>query len=125
MKRMKESYNEEPATHVGPESCVPVREDRRAPEGRVGIEALTGGSMGRVLSRDRSNWGGRRSTVNGRQHQDVQKVVKHQARQTGSPAVLDLVHVWTHLTGNWEISCSALREWLPRSVSQTLIRIPR
>ena len=41
MKGMKESYIEELATHCGPESCVPVREDRRAPEGRVGIEALT------------------------------------------------------------------------------------
>ena len=52
MKGMKESYIEELATHCGPESCVPVREDRRAPVGCVGIEALTGGSMGRVLSRD-------------------------------------------------------------------------
>ena len=111
MKGMKESYIEELATHCGPESCVPVREDRRAPEGRVGIEALTGGSMGRVLSRERNNWGGRRSTEGGRQHQDAQTVVKHLARQTDSPAVLDLVHVWTHLIGNWEISCSASREW--------------
>ena len=52
MKGMKESYIEELATHCGPESCVPVREDRRAPVGCAGIEALTGGNMGRVLSRD-------------------------------------------------------------------------
>lgn len=41
---MKESYGEGIATHTGPESCTVVREDGR--------EALTGGSAGRVLSRE-------------------------------------------------------------------------
>jgi hypothetical protein len=41
---MKESYGKGVATHTGPESCTVVRED----DG----EALTGGSAGRVLSRE-------------------------------------------------------------------------
>jgi len=41
---MKESHGEGVATHTGPESCVPVREDGR--------EALTGERAGRVLSRE-------------------------------------------------------------------------
>lgn len=39
---MKESYRKGVANHFGPESCVDSRE--------VPIEALTGGSAGRVLS---------------------------------------------------------------------------
>src|SRR5712691_11971628 len=42
---MKESYGEGVATHTGPESCVSARKD--------GGEALTGGSAGRVFSRER------------------------------------------------------------------------
>ena len=41
---MKESYVEGIANHDGPESCARVREGR--------VEALTGGSMGWVLSRE-------------------------------------------------------------------------
>src|SRR5712692_7956875 len=41
---MKESYGEGVAIHTGPESCVAIRKD--------GGEALTGGSAGRVLSRE-------------------------------------------------------------------------
>src|SRR2546423_11347128 len=41
---MKESYGEGAATRTGPESCAAVRKD--------GGEALTGGSVGRVLSRE-------------------------------------------------------------------------
>ena len=41
---MKESYGEGPATHTGPESCVPVREGRD--------EALTGVRAGPVSSRE-------------------------------------------------------------------------
>ncbi|SRR6266498_204448 len=41
---MQESYRKGVATHSGPESCVVVRKD--------GGEALTGGSAGRVLSRE-------------------------------------------------------------------------
>ena len=39
---MKESYDEGLADHIGPESCMVVREDR--------LEALTGVRAGRVLS---------------------------------------------------------------------------
>jgi len=38
---MRESYDEGLANHIGPESCVVVREDRR--------EALTGVRAGRVI----------------------------------------------------------------------------
>lgn len=48
MKGMKESYEEELAIHVGPESCGPAREGRRTPKGRAGVEALTGKGIGRV-----------------------------------------------------------------------------
>ena len=41
---MKESYGEGPATHTGPKSCIPVREDRD--------EALTGERAGPVSSRE-------------------------------------------------------------------------
>jgi hypothetical protein len=41
---MKESYGDGLATHTGPESCVVTREGD--------CEALTGGSAGRVLSRE-------------------------------------------------------------------------
>ena len=41
---MKESYGEGVANHTGPESCGAIREG--------GGEALTGGSAGRVLSRE-------------------------------------------------------------------------
>lgn len=41
---MKEPYSEGLASHIGPESCV-------SPYRKVGREALTGGSAGRVLSR--------------------------------------------------------------------------
>ena len=42
---MKESYGEGVATHTGPESCGAAR--------KGGVEALTGGRAGRVLSRGR------------------------------------------------------------------------
>ena len=42
---MKESYECEVATHIGPESCGAAREG--------GVEALTGERAGRVLSRER------------------------------------------------------------------------
>ena len=74
MKGMKESCSEELATHAGPESCVPAREGRRVLKKHVGIEALTGGSMGRVLSRETGNWGGRRHAESGRPHRDAKGV---------------------------------------------------
>jgi RNA-directed DNA polymerase len=52
MMRMKESYDEGPATHIGPESCVFTREGSRA-DRRPGDEALTGVRIGRVSSRER------------------------------------------------------------------------
>ena len=42
---MKESYECEVATHIGPESCGAAREG--------GVEALTGEGAGRVFSRER------------------------------------------------------------------------
>src|SRR5208283_5159680 len=44
---MKESYECEVATHIGPESCGAAREG--------GVEALTGERAGRVFSRVRNN----------------------------------------------------------------------
>src|SRR6202011_822939 len=44
---MKESYECELATHIGPESCGAAREG--------GVEALTGERAGRVLSRVRNS----------------------------------------------------------------------
>jgi hypothetical protein len=44
---MKESYECEVATHIGPESCGAAREG--------GVEALTGERAGRVLSRVRNS----------------------------------------------------------------------
>ena len=41
---MQESYSEDLASHTGPESCASVRKDRG--------EALTGGSAGKLLSRE-------------------------------------------------------------------------
>jgi hypothetical protein len=46
---MKESYECEVATHIGPESCGAAREGSD--------EALTGGRAGRVLSRVRHSSG--------------------------------------------------------------------
>jgi len=43
---MQKSYGEGVATHTGPESCGVTREG--------GVEALTGGRAGRVLSRESS-----------------------------------------------------------------------
>ena len=43
---MKESYDEGPATHIGPESCGAVR--------KSSVEALTGERAGRVFSRVRN-----------------------------------------------------------------------
>jgi hypothetical protein len=43
---MKVSYVEDLANHNGPESCGAAREG--------GVEALTGGRTGRVLSRERA-----------------------------------------------------------------------
>ena len=116
MKRLKESYDEELATHVGPESCVPAREGRRAPMGRAGIEALTGESVGRVLSYEMYDRGGRRLADDGRQHGGAQEGGQTPGRwHQSSSVVLDPVHAWTHLTGNWEISCSgASTEWRSR-----------
>jgi hypothetical protein len=57
---MRESYGEGLATHISPESCVVIREDAG--------EALTGGSAGRVLSREncsplRKRWASRVLTL--------------------------------------------------------------
>src|SRR5437660_10177031 len=44
---MQNSYECEPATHIGPESCVAAR--------KSGVEALTGDGAGRVFSRVRNS----------------------------------------------------------------------
>ncbi len=54
---MKVQYMKGVATHHGPESCVPVREDRRLELLNSGIEALTGEDAGQVLSPDIRNPG--------------------------------------------------------------------
>ena len=54
---MKVQYMKGVATHHGPESYVPVREDRRLELLKSGIEALTGEDAGQVLSPDIRNPG--------------------------------------------------------------------
>ena len=49
---MKVQYMKGVATHHGPESCVPVREDRQLEQYELGGEALTGEHAGQVLSPD-------------------------------------------------------------------------
>ena len=58
---MKESYECEVATHIGPESCGAAREG--------GVEALTGEGAGRVFSRERISLRDADAVgVGGRQH---------------------------------------------------------
>ncbi len=54
---MKVQYMKGVATHHGPESCVPVREDRQLEQYEPGSEALTGEYAGQVLSPDIRNPG--------------------------------------------------------------------
>src|SRR5215471_13584177 len=58
---MQESYSEDLASHTGPESCASVRKDRG--------EALTGGSAGKLWSREiRRIRGADAVSKSGRQH---------------------------------------------------------
>ena len=54
---MKESYECDVATHIGPESCGAAR--------KGGVEALTGDRAGQVLSRERNPTPGRRRCRSG------------------------------------------------------------
>ena len=82
---MKESYDQDPASQVGPESCGDGRE--------AVVEALTGERAGRVCSRVRNSLrdvdavgeSGRPHPVH--RYREVQR----------SPAVTDPVHVRKHL----------------------------
>ena len=60
---MKVSYNEDLASHIGPESCVGNR--------KVAVEALTGGGAGQVLSRES------RLTSGCRRRQNVRKATRN------------------------------------------------
>ena len=60
---MKVSYNEDLASHIGPESCAYTRKEVR--------EALAGGSAGQVLSRES------RLTSGCRRRQDVRKATRN------------------------------------------------
>ena len=83
---MKESYECEVATHIGPESCGAAREG--------GVEALTGERAGRVFSRVRQLTPGRRRC------KEKRKAPSGAPISRGAPesrAVRDPVHVRKHL----------------------------
>ena len=83
---MKESYECEVATHIGPESCGAAREG--------GVEALTGERAGRVLSRVRTFTPGRRRCKEKRKATSGAPISRD---ATESRAVRDPVHVRKHL----------------------------
>ncbi len=83
---MKESYECEIATHIGPESCGAAREG--------GVEALTRECAGRVFSRVRQLTPGRR------RRKEMRKAPSGAPISRGVPesrAVTDPVHVRKHL----------------------------
>lgn len=86
---MKEPHSEGVAHHTVPESWGGRRE--------ATAQALTGGSAGRVLSRENDIlWDADGVVLAGRQHLYCQ----HSARQYESHAVKDLVHAWTPTARN-------------------------
>ncbi len=103
---MKESYGEGPATHTGPESCVPTREGRAAGH-RWGSEALTGVHVGRVLSRERALKSGMPTSYGERKATRARAIhgePDHDPPRSETPA-----HAWNHLVGSREISSLAWR----------------
>lgn len=86
---MKEPYSEGVAHHADPESWGGRRE--------ATAQALTGGSAGRVLSRENDKlWDADGVVLAGRQHRYCQ----HSARQYESHAVKDLEHARTPIARN-------------------------
>ena len=84
------------ATPIGPESCVSYRE--------VWDEALTGVSVGQVLSRERYYGPGRRHCpCSGRQHGGA----RYRECAPGPAWSETLAHWRNLLSGNREISCPA------------------
>ena len=83
---MKESYECDVATHIGPESCGAAREG--------GVEALTRERAGRVFSRVRHLTPGRRRCRRKRKAPSGAPISRG---ATESRAVRDPVHVRKHL----------------------------
>ena len=83
---MKEPDDEGLASHIGPESCAGARKDTG--------EALTGGRVGWVLSREINQRPGCRRRENARKATScsTRSRVGH-----GPCAVEDPTHAWTHL----------------------------
>jgi hypothetical protein len=71
---MKESYDQDPASQVGPESCGDGRE--------AVVEALTGERAGRVLNRDIVNVRGADAHVGARK---ATSLIVSISRETGEP----------------------------------------
>src|ERR1700752_1357489 len=103
---MKASYVEGIANHNGPESCGAAREG--------GVEALTGGRTGRVLSREIHALLRKRQVLRdadalevvGRQH----RVHRHrEVRQDPARSETPCMYAST-LSGNWEIPRSSAAE---------------
>jgi len=86
-------YDEDLASHIGPESCGPVREGR--------VEALTGERAGRPLSRDSQKQRGADVVgLHGRQYGRV----RYSERSSGPRVVVDPGMHGSSLLGNREIS---------------------
>ena len=83
---MKEPDDEGLASHIGPESCAAVR--------KGGGEALTGGHVGWVLSREITQRPGCRRRENRRKATSCPTFVRV---GDGPCAVEDPMHAWTHL----------------------------
>jgi hypothetical protein len=86
---MKEPDDEGLASHIGPESCAEAR--------KGGGEALTGGHVGWVLSREITQCPGCRRREN-RRKATLDSTPRRV--ESGPCAVGDPVHAWTHL--DWE-----------------------
>jgi hypothetical protein len=90
---VKVLYDEDLASHIGPESCGAAREDR--------VEALTGERAGRPLSRDSQIQRGADVVgLHGRQHGRA----RYCERPSGPRVVVDPGMHGSSLLGNREIS---------------------
>ena len=91
---MKESYECEVATHIGPESCGAAREG--------GVEALTGVRAGQVLSRESNLLRGADAVRRcGRQH----RLSRYRERQTDPARSETLCTYGNTSRGSREIPC--------------------
>lgn len=106
---MKVPYSEDLASHTGPESCIYI--------GNGMCEALTGGHVGQVLSRENI------LTLGCRRHRGVRKAtfgVSLKARYIRTPRGLrPCARMTSFLRENREILCSTL-VMAPRSGSEIL-----